>query len=436
MIRRSNLANLSVLGLIGSVLLLAGALGPWLDFPLSRSLYPKDLLVPWFHQDMVSYKWMLLSIGLSAGLGWLLRIRLLLLMASLAAGLLLLNFMHDWMLDDQWLPRYLTESEQREAVQAFLSEYYWPNLNPEPTVRLQTDFTYLSDQLRVLWYSSGWGFGFCLIGMILLLLDYLMTSPAAGMMTTVTVLLLFGVIITVLFFPLFNAELKQRRGDELLASGKYRDAISAFEISLRMDPVLWDSKRFLLKASRAYYQLEGEHSLLGGYYLASSRIHWVTQRALRQGVKEDLEHSVMILTNTLDSNYRGSLLETAILRQSVEEYRKIRIQQGLDAFVEGRLPLSLSLFQEVLNEDHEQLHAGFFLAHVQRELGLFQEAVATLDEMLQLVDHDSMRADLLCTLGDTFSLSDQSLLARKAYMQCIQADSLYNFRAVFDLGGT
>jgi tetratricopeptide (TPR) repeat protein len=435
MMRRSNPTKLSVLGLIGACLLLAGALGPWLDFPLSASLYPKDLLVPWPYLGMVSLRWMLLSIGLLAGIGWLSGVRLLLLMAGLAAGLILLNFVHGWMLHDQWLPRYLVESEQREAVQAFLSQYYWPNLNPEPTVSLESDFAYLSDQLQVFWYSSGWGFGFCLVGMFLLLLEYLVTSPAAGM-TTVTLLLLFGVIITVLFYPMINAELKQRHGDELLAAGRIRDAISSYETTLRMDPVLRDSKRFILKASRAYYQLEGEHSIPGGYYQASYRGRWVTGRALRQGAKEDLEDSIKILGNVLESNYQGSSLEMAILRQSVEEYRKIRLQQGLDAYAEGRLPLSLSLFQQVYNADHTQLHAGFFLAHVQRELGLVTDAVATLDDMLRLVEHDSMRADLLCTIGDAYNRGEQSLLARKAYMQCIQADSLYNFRAVFDLSGT
>jgi Flp pilus assembly protein TadD len=138
----------------------------------------------------------------------------------------------------------------------------------------------------------------------------------------------------------------------------------------------------------------------------------------------------------MGSAYRGSPLEMAILQQSIEEYRKIRIQQGLNAYAEGHASLSLGLLQEVLSADQSQLHTGFFLAHMQRELGLFPEAISTLDETLRLVDHDSIRADLFCTLGDAYSQGGDSLQARAAYMKCIQADSLFNFRAVLDLGGT
>jgi tetratricopeptide (TPR) repeat protein len=435
MTRRAHHFSLSILGLIGAGLLAAGALGPWLDFPLSSSLYPKDLLIPAPGPGMVSLQSMLLGIGLLAGIGWLSGSRLLMLIAGLTVAMLLIYFLHGWMLDDQWLPRYLSESEQREAVQAFLSEYYWPNFNPEPTVTLETDFEYLTDQLRVFWYSSGWGFGFCLIGMILLLLDCLMVTPAAGL-KSLGILLLVGSAVMLLFFPLFNAELKQRHGDELLASGRLREAISAFETSLRMNPALQDSKRFLLKTSRAYYQLEGDDSLLGGYYLASSRTRWVIDKSLSQGAKLALERSVKILTFVLGSDYQGNLLETAILRRSAEEYRKIRIQQGLDAYAEGEPSRSMNFFREALNADRKQLHAGFLLAHVQRELGLIPDAVSTLGEMLQLVEQDSIRADLLCTLGDAYSREQQPLPAREAYARCFQADSLYNFRAVFNLGGT
>ena len=432
---RSQELKLSVLGLIGTGLLLAGALGPWLDFPLSASLYPKDLLVHWPELGMISVKTMLLLIGLLAGVAWLSGIRLLMLIASLAAAMVLLYFVYSWLSNDQWLPRYLSESEQREAVQAFLSQYYWPNLNPEPTVTLETDYEYLPDQLRVFWYSSGWGFGFCMLGLILLLLDYLMVTPAKGL-ASMTIVLLLGTTVLVLFFPLLNAEFKQRQGDELLGSGRIRDAISTYETTLRMNPLLQDSKRFLLKASRAYYQLEGENSLLGGYYLASSRTRWVIGSPLSEATRQDLEQSAKILTNVLQSDYRGTLLETAILHQSIEEYHKILIEQGLDAYAEAQPSRSLSLFQEALHGDKKQLHAGFFLAHVQRELGLVPDAVTTLGEMLKLVDHDTIRADLLCTLGDTYSRGQQPLMARKAYTECLKADSLYNFRAVFDLGGT
>jgi tetratricopeptide (TPR) repeat protein len=427
--------NFSAVGLIGLGLIFAGTLGPWLEFPLSSSLYPKDFLLPWPTLETLSLRSILLGIGLLGGIGWLMGVRVLMLIAGLTLALVIIYFIHSWMFNDQWLTRFLSESEQREAIQAFLSHYYWPNLNPEPTVSLKTDFLYLTDQLQVFWYSSGWGLGFCLIGMILLLLDYLVVTPAPGL-ATLSMSLILGGALLILFFPFLNGEFKQQYGDELLGSGQFREAISNYETSLRMNPALQNSKRFLLKASKAYYQLEGENSLMGGYYQASYRDRWVVGKALSQGARQDLERSAKIISSVLHTNYRGTPLETAILHRSVEEYRRIRIEQGLDAYANGQISMSVSLFQEVLHGNWNQLQAGFFLAHVQRELGLVEDAVYTLGEMLQLTEHDSIRADLLCTLGDTYSQGKQPLAAREAYARCIQADSLYNFRAVLNLGGT
>jgi len=435
MIDRRHRFTLSIVGLLGVGLLMGGALGPWLDFPLSASLFPKELPLPWPEAGETSLRTLMLGLGLLAGIGWLLRVRLLTLGAGLVAAVVLIHFVHTWMLHDQWMLRYLSESEQREALKAFLSNYYWPNLNPEPTVRLETDFEYLTDQLRVFWYSSGWGFSFCVVGLILLLLDQLMATPAVGL-TSLVILVNIAAVVMLWFFPLFNAELKQRSGDELLGSGQLRDAISTYATSLRMNPALEYSKRFLHKASRAYYQMEGENSLLGGLYLASTRSRWQVGQPLIDTARETLDHSAKILSLVLHSSYQGSLLERAILRQSAQEYRKVRVEQGLDALASGQPSLSLSLFQEAFEQDRRQVHIGFFLAHVQRELGLVSETVATLETTLQQVEHTSIRADLWCSLGDALSRGRQPLEARHAYVQCLEADSLFNFRAILSLGGT
>ena len=57
-------------------------------------------------------------------------------------------------------------------------------------------------------------------------------------------------------------------------------------------------------------------------------------------------------------------------------------------------------------------------------------------ELLGLVDHPSLRADLLCSIGDGHTRAQHPMQARQAYTECLETDSLYNYRAVFDLGGT
>ncbi len=428
-------SNISILGLLGVGLLLAGALGPWLDFPLSASLYTKDFVLPWPELGLASLQSLMLTIALVAGVGWLLGLRTLSLFAGVTAAVVLGYFFHSWVVDEQWLPRYLTESEQREALQAFVTHYYWPNLNPEPTATLESDFEYLLDQLRVFWYASGWGWGFCMLGIILLLLDNLFATPVVSF-SSMAVFLFGGIAIAALLYPQFNAELEHRRADDLLGSGRPRAAISAYQSAMRMNPVLRHSQRFLIKAARAYYQMEGENSLLGGFYLASSRTRWVVGEPLSIAAKVSLKKAAKNLVRVLHASYHGAPLEMTILRQAAREYAKIQVEQGLDAYVEGEPSVSLSLFVEALASDRRQLHTGFYLAHVQRELGLVTDSVATLEEMLELVKHDSLRADLLCSIGDALSRGRRPLQARAAYTQCLAADSLFNFRAVLNLGGT
>lgn len=425
----------TVIGLLAVGLLLAGTQGPWLDFPLSSALYAKDFALPWPNLGQASFRSILILIALLAGVGWLFGLRLVTLSAGFGALLVLSYFFHSWMMNDQWLPRFLAESEQREALQAFLTHYYWPNLNPEPTTTLQSDFEYLPDQVRVFWHASGWGWGFCLAGVILLLLENLFTTPAATL-STLVIVLVSGLAIGTLLYPVVNAEFNHRLGDELLASGRPREAIAAFETALRANPVLQYSDSFVKKSSRAFYQLEGENSLMGGLYLTSFRTQWVTGKPLSKPAGEHLVKSAQILTDVIHSAYRGTLLEMAILHQSLREYSKILIEQGLNAYAEGDLAVSLGLFQEAMLIDRQQLHAAFFQAHVQRELGLATDSIATLKEILGQVEHDSLRADLLCTIGDALDLAHKPLEARAAYMQCLKADSLFNFRAVLDLGGT
>lgn len=429
------LSATSVIGLLAMGLLLAGAQGPWLDFPLTASIYPKDLAFSLPHLGQASCWSLLLGFTLLAGVGWLFGLRLLMLSGGFGVVVLLSYFLSSWTENEQWLSRFLTESEQRDALQAFISHYYWPNLNPEPTTTLKSDFEYLSDQLLVFWYAAGWGWGLCVIGVILLLLENLISTVVAGL-ASVAIMLLGVLSLGVILYPGFSAELNHRRGDELLGSGRPRAALAAFETTLRLNPALKYSDSFLKKSSRAYYQLEGENSLLGGLYLTSFRTRWVTGEVLNLPAEQHLDKSTQILADVIHAAYQGSALEMAILSQAFRVYSKFLVEQGLDAYAEGNLPHSLELFEAALRHDRKQVHAGFFLAHVQRELDLTGDSVATLQQIIDQVQHESLRADMLCTIGDAYARGDKPLQAREAYLKCLDTDSLFNFRAVLDLGGT
>jgi tetratricopeptide (TPR) repeat protein len=430
-----HLPHATLLGLLGVGLLILGSQGPWLDFPLTAALYAKDFTSPWADLGLVSLSSVLTGISVFAGISWLLGLRGLSLFAGLTAVLVMIIFFHSWLLSETWLPRFIHESEQREALQGFLTHYYWPNLNPEPTTTLEKDFEYLLDQLRVFWSATGWGWGFFSLGVVLIMLDNLFLSPL-WRLGSLAILCTAVIFVVVLLYPLLNAELEHRRGDTLLNSGQLSKAISAYQTALRLNPNLQTSNRFIVKASRAYYQLEGEDSLLGLLYRASARIRSGIGQPLSKPAKENLEKSSQILSRVLHTPYQGSALESAILQQARKDYMHSLREQGLDAYVEGDLSVSLSLLERAFADNRKELYTGFLLAHVQRELGLVADSIALLDEILELVEHDSTHADLLCTLGDAFIQAQQPWRAREAYRRCLENDTLFNFRAVRNLSGT
>jgi tetratricopeptide (TPR) repeat protein len=423
------------MGLLGALLLLAGAQGPWLEFPLSSTLYTADFASPWPVPGIASLKVLLILIGLVAGLGWLLGMRLLSLLAGMAALALLAAFFCTWSIQEQWLIRFLSESDQRIAIDEFLSYYYWPNNNPEPTTKLVKEFRYLHEQAQVFWYASGWGWVLCLTGAVLVLLDNLFSTPVSGA-SSFTVLVVTGMLLVIILFPLGQGEFKQREGDDLLASGQPREAIAAYTTALHLNPVLRHSGRFLIKASRAFFQLEGEGSPLASLYLGNYQDRWVVGEPLSIPAKQRLVRSNRSLMKGLNVDYPDLSLQTAVLHQTGREYIKGLVLEGLGAYANGELSVSSDLFQKALAMDPQQLHTGFYLAHVQRELGLFDDAIATLEVLVGRVKHKSVRADLLCTIGDVQTSAQRPLLARQAYTQCLENDSLFNYRAVVDLGGT
>ena len=285
------------------------------------------------------------------------------------------------------------------------------------------------------WYATGWGWVLCMTGAVLLLLDNLFATPASGV-SSFTVLVMTGILLVTILFPLGNGEFKQRQGDDLLASGQPREAIAAYATALRLNPDLRHSGRFLIKVSRAFFQLEGEGSPLASLYLGNYPDRWVAGEPLSKPAKQRLERSNRILMTALNVDNPELALQTAVLRQTGREYIKGLVLEGLDAYANGELSVSSDLFQKALTMDPQQLHTGFYLAHVQRELGLFDDAIATLEVLVGRVKHKSVRADLLCTIGDVQTSAQRPLLARQAYTQCLENDSLFNYRAVVDLGGT
>ena len=156
MTRLRSLPPPSPLGLLGVGLVACGLAGPWLTFPLSEPLSVLGIGLSASGLGVLAPALLLAVFG--GVLGELLGARTLTNAAAVLGAAVLALFFARVSAGDAsgWLLQYMAESEQREALQAFLDRYYWPNQSDEPTTSLITDATYLVDRAWLTWHMTGW----------------------------------------------------------------------------------------------------------------------------------------------------------------------------------------------------------------------------------------------------------------------------------------
>lgn len=421
---------------LGVGLVLAGLQGPWIKFPLSPPLFIDDFVLPiagFQLNSLKSFIGILLLIIVGA---WLFGYRLVSALASLAVLALFTCFVVYAWGNHHWLVVYITESEQRDFLQTILSRYYWPNLNPEPATILLPQFEYLSDRVILFWHMTGWGWVWVLSGIVLLLMNSFY-SRVSVLTTLLSMVILLFFMITM--SSALMAERNQRHGDEMLSSGYPEKAIFAYERALLSSPELHHSRPFAMKSSHAYYLLEGEESPFAYLYILGGREASFARKYAKNMDGEALKLAQLSLPALLETPSEGDALnplQHAIISQSIIEINRNLITQGFNDYENGALSSSLLAFQQALKNDPNQIHAQFFVAHIFKELGLFDNAIETLQRTLPSIANSPLRADLLCTIGEAYEDAGQPLLARKAYGECLDSDSLFNYRAVRNLAGS
>jgi len=424
-----------LIGSGGIALVLGGLQGPWIKLPLSSSLFATDFSSPVFNLIPSSLQDLLLLMMLIIAIGWLFKLRVFSALASVVAlGLFVYFFIFIWGVDHHWFAVYITESEQRTFLQNTLNRYYWPNLNPEPATILLSKFEYLHEQLALFWHMAGWGWVLTFSGMALLYFNALFDRVTVWPVILATAVLIIFIITAM--YPFFKAELSQRHGDAMLSSGYPEKAITAYDKALRLYPALGYSRPFAMKSSHAYYLLDGDYSALAYLYLAGANAQSITKKSGKKSDSNGFNRARLLFLDGSNKEYSSTPLQRVIMNQSVDENIRILISQGHNAYEKRDLSASLVAFQQALKSDPSQIHAQFFTAHIFKELGLFDNAISTLNSILLTITNKPLRADLICTIGETYQDSGYLLQAREAYRQCFDNDSLFNYRAVRNLGGT
>jgi tetratricopeptide (TPR) repeat protein len=484
----------SWMALAGVILAVSGATGTWLEFPLTGSIRAIGLQGPLDAEPFYSLSaWLIVLIALTVA-AWLLNWRTALIVCGLAflgvTGYFYLTLVAG---HEGWLVRFVDESRQRALLEKFIGDHYWQNLNPEPTLRLVSEFEYLPDRMGTAWAATGTGMVHTLLAGALVV----GAVAASGRVYAAMAVAGSGLVVLTLLTlanSLTEADLYQRQGDTHLAAGEPRSALEAYEFALDADPVLSTSRAFLVKASYAYMGLLGQSSDLAAVYLADARRTGALQRQLSDRIRSRLSDAHRRLqraaaglasqaplataggatipapaTATTDPDLlrftgpnalhgfelgfplskRGGHSEgsTATARPIGSLERAIRaFANQLDAelwIMQGVMALNTSApsearqaFQRAVIMDPTALDARFLLGHTELLLGMQQQAITSLSNTMSAIKQASIRADIASTLGDALSADRQLNAARTEYRRSLELDNVFNIRAVRSLGGT
>lgn len=413
--------------LCGLSLVLIGSFGPWLTFPLSAPVYVFDVGTP-----LTVGAICIIAVAFT-GIGWIFQFQFLLTIGLVMMALVPSRYFLDtWLTNAHRMTMYVNESDQRWQLQEFLSSNYWPNGNPEPGMVLIREVGNLIDRFALAWHMTSWGWTLSAVGIILLLISGQFSSllRIPCQLAVIVTLVLSGLTA----YPAISAENNRQQGDFLVTLGRAGDAIDTYRDAMNKDPFLQFSRPFVIQLSRIYYAAEGRYSTMAAFYLANRQISSQSQQGrILNG--DRINAARRYLLPALLRPIVSDSLETAVIRQSEAEDIRLLILKGISDIEQGDLASAVEVFQQTLERDSSQLHVQFLLAHALRLLGQYDDSIGNLEAMLLSVANDNLRADIICTIGDAHREAGNSLQARTAYTECLDSDSLFNYRAVKQLGG-
>lgn len=428
--------SVSMSALLGFLLAVIGGFSAWLNLPLfglSSSLVGELAS----YSEMANlFRWLFLITILLSAVSSMLQYRLISVQITFVSLSIIVCFIFYGLFQDhQLVVNYMVQSEERIALQGFISKHYWLNINPDHTVTLISEYEFLWERLLLNWNIIGIGCKTALFGTIILLFRNVMNARLPASVFVVSAALFIGGMLMV-FTPLVSANFIHNQGDTLLNTGRHRQALEAYDEALRLDPMLEYSSPFLIKASRAYYRLEGEGTVFGGLYLLHTAAREIGGRRVKPELLEKLNQARLTVDNIVLPDDNDTSMQVAVMKQLKKESASVWVRQGLLEYKSDLYTQSLSSFQQALKGDGSNAHVKFFIAHVLAKLNRHSDSLALLKSGLLSVWSKQLRADFLCTIGDVYGQLDKPLLAREAYTSCHDLDTVYNYRAVLSLGGT
>ena len=423
-----------VLGAFFVLLALTAMRGEWITFPLRAPLKAGDLFLTFktghplalgkLYQALLGAGLLLVLVSRAASVTLL----------CAAFGLVAAVPVQTAVFRVSWVQAYLTETSERLFLGAYMNEHFASNESPEPAFTPITQFQDASEQLQVGFVMLGYGWyialaaTFALLVLVLRRWDFPYRIHAA--------LCLVGVFSALLVGPpmlaLLGAEAGLASGDRALIDGDGSKALADYTRAIETNPALGVSDPFLLKVSMALNVASGGRHALGflgqdlglanhdaGAENRSSLYANARQRLLEQEAFEPAGAPTL----------EAPLLEAA-RRLDSELWRA----EGTEHARQHHYSLALGAFSRM--QQRPDSTAAFYLADAYLEQGSGEPAVGLLHGLDVFVGQKSIHADVLCTLGDAYTVKGDLVSARIAYQAARDLDKLNNFRATKALTGS
>ncbi len=410
--------------LFASGFVLLSAVLKWVEFPFSRNL--KGLQLPLFHDAGLIPHLTLFSfgfLGVAVLIGGVIFSRFSTGFLGAAAAVLLTIFAlapaHLAFAQPTMLQRLTEEAEVTPLIKAFSRTY------------LPQNYGVAEDIPKRLILYSGWGrfvaawsflrLGWYCLGIGALLLGGYAIIRLRDQKLSI-VFALFGLPLAALVIVLAPAMLGQyyyTRASLDKAEGRNEEAIAAFRKSMTWDS--WHSQDIEL------YATIGELQRLSGVSEDSPERH--ISRAAHLEKANQYEQAIFELETAAKTG--GAIGVTAR-----RETARLHMMFGLALYQAGGVGSAVTNWQQALAVDPTQFYSLPYLARGYFEIGSYQAAVQTVDQVIKIVkDHNSLLGDAYSLGGDSYAKLGEVAEARKYYNLSLLADPIENYWALTGLVG-
>lgn len=410
--------------LLGSFFVIGSAALKWVEFPFSRNL--KGLQLPLLHSvgltphiSLFSYGFLAIVV-LAAGLIFF---RLSFGFLAAAAAVLLTLFAltpaHLAFQEPTMLQRLTEESEALPLIKAFTKDYLPQNYGAAEDVPKR--FVLYSGWGR---FVAGWSFlglGWYVLGLGSLFVGLFALAHLRGQ-RAVVIFALLGLPLAALAIVLAPAMLGQHyftNGALAKAHGENRAAIASFRKAMRWDA--WHAQDIDL------YATIGELQRAAGMPEGTPEQH--INKAIELEKQSQYEQAIFELEVAAKTG--GALGETAR-----REAARAHVSFGLALYHAGGVGSAVTNWQQALIEDPSQLYGMPYLARGYFDIGSYESALATVNQLIKIVkDHNSLLGDAYSLGADSYARMGRSGEARDYYRRSLTADPVENYWALTGLVG-